>query len=89
MKNKKYIILIICIIALFSMQFVSASDNTDMDVLADANDDGILLAPTETKHYADLKDLIDSANDGDEISLEYNYINGMGLIGKIRTQKVE
>ncbi len=53
------------------MQFVSASDNTDIDVLADANDDGILLAPTETQSFSNLKDVIDSA--GDEITLEYNY----------------
>jgi len=65
--------MILCIIALFSMQFVSASDNTDINVLASAEDNGILLAPSETKTYTDLKNLIDSASDGDEINLEYNY----------------
>jgi len=42
--------MILCIIALFSMQFVSASDNTDINVLASAEDNGILLAPSELKH---------------------------------------
>lgn len=72
MKNKKYIIMILCIIALFSMQFVSASDNTDINVLASA-EDSVLSAPSGTQTYTDLKAVIDAASDGDEINLTYNY----------------
>ena len=73
LKNKKYFIMILCIIALFSMQFVCANDNTDNITLASAEDNGILLAPSETKTYTDLKAVIDAASDGDEINLGYNY----------------
>ena len=75
MKNKKYFIMILCIIALFSMQFVCASDNTDIDVLAGA-EDSVLSAPSVTKSYTDLKAVIDDASDGDEIILDYNYKYG-------------
>ena len=62
--------MILCIIALFSMQFVCASDNTDIDVLAGA-EDSVLSAPSGTQNFAALKDVIDAA--GDEITLQYNY----------------
>ena len=71
MKNKKYFIMILCIIALFSMQFVCASDNTEnVTVLASA-EDSVLSAPSGTQNFAALKDVIDAA--GDEITLQYNY----------------
>ena len=75
MKNKKYFIMILCIIALFSMQFVCASDNTDNITLASA-EDSVLSAPSETKTYTDLNQTISEAADGAEINLEYNYKYG-------------
>lgn len=75
LKNKKYFIMILCIIALFSMQFVCANDNTDNITLASA-EDSVLSAPSETKSYTDLKAVIDAASDGDEINLGYNYNYG-------------
>lgn len=76
MENKKYFIMILCIIALFSMQFVCASDNTEnVTVLASA-EDSVLSAPSETKTYTDLNQTISEAADGAEINLEYNYKYG-------------
>ena len=72
MIKKRYLILILCIITILSIQFVSANDNTDdINVLGASEDGNVLQAPTETKSYTDLKNVIDQA--GDEISLEYNY----------------
>lgn len=75
MKNKKYFIMILCIIALFSMQFVCANDNTDNITLASA-EDSVLSAPSGTKTYTDLNQTISEAADGAEINLEYNYKYG-------------
>ena len=72
MINKKFIIISLLIVILMSVQCVSAIDDTDVNVIGDNEDNNILLAPSETKNYADLKDLIDSAT-GSEITLEYNY----------------
>ena len=71
MKNKKYFIMILCIIALFSMQFVCANDNTDNITLASA-EDSVLSAPSGTGSFTDLKNFIDG--EGNEITLESNYI---------------
>lgn len=71
--QKRYLILILCIITLMSIQFVSANDNTDnLTVFDSAEDEDVLQAPTETKKFTDLKNLIDSDTSG-EINLEYNY----------------
>ena len=56
-----------------SLQAVSAYNDTDVDVLGDSEDNQILLAPSETKTFTDLNKIISEAEDGDEISLEYNY----------------
>ncbi|MBQ2635672.1 MAG: hypothetical protein IJG09_03080, partial [Methanobrevibacter sp.] len=55
-----------------SVQCVSASDNTDINLIGDNGDYGVLKAPTETQTYTDLKNLIDNDNTG-EITLLYNY----------------
>jgi hypothetical protein len=55
------------------MQFVCANDNTEnVTVLASA-EDSVLSAPSETKTYTDLNQIISEAADGAEINLEYNY----------------
>ena len=80
MIKKRYMILILCIITLLSIQFVSANDNADdITILGASEDMDILQAPTVDKSYTDLKNLIDQAGDGDEINLEYanyKYNNG-------------
>ncbi|MBE6506031.1 MAG: DUF11 domain-containing protein, partial [Methanobrevibacter millerae] len=72
MINKKIIIISLLILILMSVQCVSASDNTDINLIGDNGDYGVLKAPTETQTYTDLKNLIDNDNTG-EITLEYNY----------------
>ncbi|MBR0059688.1 MAG: DUF11 domain-containing protein, partial [Methanobrevibacter sp.] len=72
MINKKIIIISLLILILMSVQCVSASDNTDINLIGDNGDYGVLKAPTETQTYTDLKNLIDNDNTG-EITLLYNY----------------
>uniref|UniRef100_UPI00388D2012 hypothetical protein n=1 Tax=Methanobrevibacter sp. TaxID=66852 RepID=UPI00388D2012 len=73
MIKKRYMILVLCIITLLSIQFVSANDNADdITVLGASEDMDILQAPTETKSYTDLNNTI-NGNLDNEISLEYNY----------------
>ena len=46
MIKKRYLILILCIIAILSIQFVSANDNTDdINVLGASEDGNVLQAP--------------------------------------------
>ena len=71
MINKKIIIISLLILILMSVQCVSASDNTDINLIGDNGDYGVLKAPTETQTYTDLKNLIDNDNTG-EITLLYN-----------------
>ncbi|WP_295594027.1 hypothetical protein [uncultured Methanobrevibacter sp.] len=74
MIKKRYLILILCIIAILSIQFVSANDNTDnMTVLGVYGEESILQAPIETQSYTDLNTIINQAGEGDEINLTYNY----------------
>ena len=74
MIKKRYLILILCIIAILSMQFVSANDNTDdINVLGASEDGNVLQAPSETQSYTDLNTIINQAGEGDEINLTYNY----------------
>ena len=73
--NKKFILISLLIIIVMSLQAVSAYNDTDVDVLGDSEDNQILLAPSETKTYTDLNDVINNAiTEGkDEITLDYNY----------------
>ena len=73
--NKKFILISLLIIIVMSLQAVSAYNDTDVDVLGDSEDNQILLAPSETQSYTDLKNVIDNAiTEGkDEITLDYNY----------------
>ena len=74
MIKKRYLILILCIITILSIQFVSANDNTDnMTVLGVSGEESILQAPSETQSYTDLNTIINQAGEGDEINLTYNY----------------
>ena len=46
MIKKRYLILILCIITILSIQFVSANDNTDdINVLGASEDGNVLQAP--------------------------------------------
>ena len=72
MINRKIIIMSLFIIILMSVQFVAASDNADINIIGDNEDNGVLQTPSETKNYTDLKNLIDSDTTG-EITLDYNY----------------
>jgi len=73
--NKKFILISLLIIIVLSLQAVSAYNDTDVDVLGDSEDNQILLAPSETKNFANLNDVINTAiSEGkDEITLKYNY----------------
>ena len=73
MINRKFVIMSLLILILMSVQCVSASDDMGIDTLG--NDDGniILSAPDGTNNYAALKDLIDAAENGTEITLPDNY----------------
>ena len=72
MINKKFIIISLLILILMSVQCVSASDNTDVNLIGDNGDNGVLKAPSQTQTYTDLKNLIGNDTTG-EITLDYNY----------------
>ena len=88
--KRKYIFISLLILVLISVQFVSANDHADIEMIGDngdneqlglAEDNDLSVDPTtETKSYTDLKTEIDDAldNDRDEITLEFNYQYNQG-----------